>query len=87
MLNDVTDRTEPGNSVSSKPDWCTFAFTGYSGTMGQEYLDDVLVGRLALHEGGDVSDHPAQLYGDDFDWDGDSPAGQHGRVDDLRVLE
>lgn len=55
--------------------------------MGREYLDDVLVGRLALNERGDVCDHPTEFYGDDFDRDGDGPAGQNGCVDDLCVLE
>lgn len=52
----------------------------------KKYLDDVLVGRLALHKWGDVGDHATQLYRDDFDRNGDSPPGQHGRIDDLRVL-
>lgn len=60
---------------------------GYFKIMVKEYPDDVLVGRLALHKGGDVGDHPTQLNGDNFDWDGDGPAGQHGCVDDLGVLE
>lgn len=64
-----------------------FSFISYVEIMLRKYLDDVLVGRLALHEGGDVGDHPTQFYGDHFDWDGDCPAGQHGCVDDLRVLE
>lgn len=63
------------------------SFIGYWEITGREYLDDVLVGRLALNERGDVCDHPTEFYGDDFDRDGDGPAGQNGCVDDLCVLE
>lgn len=56
------------------------------GSFASRYLDDVFVGRLALHEGGDVGDGAIHLDGHHLDGDGHGATGQDGRVDDLRVL-
>lgn len=57
------------------------------GALPKTHLDDVLIVRLALHQGRNIQDEASYLNGDDLDGNGHSPACQDGSVDDLCVLQ
>lgn len=52
----------------------------------EAHLDDVLIVRLAFHQGRHIKDEAGHFNGNDLDRDGHRPASQDGRVDDLCVL-
>lgn len=56
-------------------------------SLPKTHLDDVLIVRLALHQGRNIKDKARHLDGDDLDGNGHSPACQDGSVDDLGVLQ
>lgn len=61
---------------------------GFGGSaLPKTHLDDVLIVRLALHQGRNIKDKAGHLNGDDLDGNGHSPACQYGSVDDLCVLQ
>lgn len=81
-----TTHLDTRTQILPRLDYAILSMPIYLDMTVKKYLDDVLVGRLALHKWGDVGDHATQLYRDDLDRNGDSPTGQHSRIDDLRVL-
>lgn len=61
---------------------------GFGGSaLPKTHLDDVLIVRLALHQGRNIKDKARHLNGDDLDGNGHSSACQYGSVDDLCVLQ
>lgn len=61
---------------------------GFGGSaLPKTHLDDVLIVRLALHQGRNIKDKARHLNGDDLDGNGHSPACQYGSVDDLCILQ